>query len=207
MANLPGKAFKLVYEDAGISDPTKVTVVTAPAGSTRVGTVLRKESSTLSVYLPGSPYPIDYRERRTFEFAPDLSGVYELEFEFPTTPNALQTIEVATKLTRRVSLIEFATLHVWVQDGSIVSVYDGVKSYPYLSTMSPRGAFAAQTPSVKAALSALVGGTDEPRLSAALASLESAWTAALASPTTVDGQSLAVASLVISGGWSLAATA
>jgi hypothetical protein len=203
MVNLPGKEFKLVYEDAGVSTPTKVTVANAPSGSARSGTALQLKISFHTVLSPVTHNIIDYVETRVFSFVPDVSGIYQLELEFNApTANVLETIEVATKLTRRIGAIESATLHVWVQDSAIVPVLADGKAYPYLATTSQRGAFAAQTASVKSALLFLVGGTNEPRLTSALTALESAWIAALVSPTTVEGQSLAVVNLVASG-WAL----
>lgn len=200
MANLPGKEFKLVYEDAGMSTPTKVTVADAPAGSMRVGTALQVQISFRSVLSPVTHHTIDYIEKRVFSFVPDVSGIYQLELEFNApNPPVLETIEVATKLTRRIGAIESATLHVWVQDSAIVSVFADGKAYPYLATLTPRSAFTAQTASVKSALLFLVGGTAEPRLSTALAALESAWIAALAHPTNVAGQADSVVSLVAAG--------
>ncbi|MGC4063146.1 MAG: hypothetical protein QM784_00550 [Polyangiaceae bacterium] len=135
---------------------------------------------------------------------PDTSGLYQLELTMPNGTTSSETVEVATKLSHGIGLLERATVVILVQNGQVVSATDSSGKFPRLSGFSStRGAFAASAPTVKSALLSMVGQSASSVNSVGLPALDAAWRSAVESASpSVDGQSVHVATLV-GAGWNL----
>lgn len=199
MPNFPRQSVSgLIFDSRTVAVPQRITITSRPMGSA-VAAALSKSVQSLS-FTPMPGVSTSY-EIVSFSFIPDESGIYVLSLDMGNGATTTQSVEVATKASKSFGMPgadDAATVELYVDGGVVISaVVDGV-AFPRLTKLSAKGEFASGATGVKSALGAMVGMTAANVNSAGMPALESAWSAALATPSA-ENQNPAVASLVAAG--------